>query len=353
MSAAPIPLVIVGGGGYVAAEALRLLHHHPGFALKAVVSSSAAGLAVTARHPHATRYTHLLFSKEIPWTQLGPGPVLWFLALEQGKAQHLVPEIRYNERQFGYEPGWVVDCSGDFRFPEPHAYEVAYGKEHAAPEEQERFRYCIPELHRRALNQTRAIANPGCMATASLLALAPLARRGLLAGHIGITAITGSSGAGATLRETSHHPWRSQNVQIYRTFSHQHEPEIRRWLPANPTPWDLSFVPVRGPFVRGISAIAQGQLREEIPSAELTAIFNESYGDSPFYEHWHEPPSLQGLLGTNRFRIFATTQGKRFLVNCAIDNLVRGAAGQALQNANLLVGYEEATGLDLPGLAPI
>ncbi len=311
------PVGIIGGGGYTAGELLRLLIHHPEVEIAFAQSQSQAGKPVYAVHEDLVGDTDLVFSAEADLTV----DVL-FLCMGHGKsrewlAKHAVPAETL-----------VVDLSTDFRLAED-------------------WGYGLPELNREQIRTSRRIANPGCFATALQLGLLPLAAARDLPAEIHINAVTGSTGAGQAPTATTHFSWRSNNVSYYKAFRHQHLAEIQRSLrQAQPGfAGEVLFLPVRGNFTRGI--FAGTYLRSERPEAELVALYTDYYAQHPFTHLAPANPYLKQVVNTNKGLVYLEKHDSRVLIVSMIDNLLKGASGQAVQNMNLAQGWPETLGLQL------
>jgi N-acetyl-gamma-glutamyl-phosphate reductase len=334
------PWAIVGAAGYAAGELFRLLLGHPRAQVTQAVSSSAAGRRVGDVHPNLRGLCDLELASALPDPSALDGV---FHCGEQGEAMARIPRL------VAERPGLrVIDLSADFRLRDPALYAAWYGKEHAAPELLPSFAYGLPELFRDEIRGATRVANPGCFATAIALALAPLARAGLEV-RAAVTAVTGSSGSGTRPSERTHHPTRAATMRAYRVLRHQHTPEILQALGGEV---QLSFVPVSGPFVRGIYASCQLDLPPGWDRARLSALYREQYAGARFVRLLDGPPDLQAVAGSNFCDLHVAAHGARAVVLAAIDNLGKGAAGQAVQNLNLTMGWDEDDGLRLPGGYP-
>ncbi len=345
-----VPLVLFGARGYTAAELLRLLAMHPRIKPAVAVSRSRSGASLDTLQPHvAGRFPGVVSgTPQQAFTYLAQHPEA-VIALCTGSGES-APIVAALGAAGLLEKRVLVDLSGDFRLASAVEYERWYGKPHAALEWLGHFDYCLPELHRGQC-QARLISNPGCMATAVQLALAPAWRAGLIEPRLHVFGITGSSGSGATPKPTTHHPERAHNFFAYKPLTHQHTPEIRRGL-ALPESTELSFVAHSAPLVRGISVTALLELKSGIRGEDFVRAYARFAEAEAMLEFVSEPPDLNGLVGTNLARLGAVVQGKQAVAFCAIDNLTRGASGQALQNLNRVLGLPETTGLNHPGLSP-
>jgi len=346
--------VVFGAGGFVGAELLRLIACHPDLELAAAVSDSHAGRAVSEVHPQLAGWTGIHFTASGDWAldQLEKGSWTVFSALGHGATMERLPAVL--ELAEGNDVQ-VIDLSGDFRLRDPEQYQRYYGNEHTAPELLDGFVYGLPELHREAIVDADRVANPGCFATAVSLALIPAAASPWPVVCMAVDGMTGSSGAGVQLRPTTHHPHRAHNIEAYRPLDHQHIPEVlQAWRAAGggaETP--LSFVPHRTPLVRGIAVSAHLFLDLEVKADEVFEHYSAFYADAPFVRVISKPPAVVDVWGSNRCDLSVTASGRMVSVCTAIDNLVKGAAGQAVQNANLMNGLGETTGLLTPMPTPV
>jgi N-acetyl-gamma-glutamyl-phosphate reductase len=317
---------IIGGAGYTGGELIRLLIHHPEVRVAFVHSRSNAGKPVSSVHQDLIGDTDLAFTDELQDTDV------LFLCLGHGESKKFLAEtiIAPSVR--------IIDLANDFRL----AAASVIGDR--------RFVYGLPELNREAIRTAHNIANPGCFATAIQLGLLPLAKAGLLT-DIYTTGITGSTGAGQSLSATSHFSWRANNIQAYKTLTHQHLGEIGESLlqlqPADNI--DLSFVPWRGDFTRGI--FISSTLHCELSLEELFILYTEFYKDHPFTHVSKDPVFLKQVVNTNKAVIGLEKAGSKLVVHSAIDNLLKGASGQAVQNMNLVFGFREGEGLGLKAAA--
>jgi N-acetyl-gamma-glutamyl-phosphate reductase len=317
---------IIGGAGYTGGELIRLLIHHPEVHVAFVHSRSNAGKPVSSVHQDLIGDTDLTFSGELQDTDV------LFLCLGHGESKKFLAEntIASSTR--------IIDLANDFRL----AATSSIGNR--------QFVYGLPELNREAIRTAQNIANPGCFATAIQVGLLPLAKAGLLT-DIYTTGITGSTGAGQSLSATSHFSWRANNIQAYKTLNHQHLGEIGESLlqlqPANNI--DLSFVPWRGDFTRGI--FISSTLHCDLSIEELIVLYNEFYKDHPFTHVSTDPVFLKQVVNTNKAVVGLEKAGSKLVVHSAIDNLLKGASGQAVQNMNLLFGFVEGLGLGLKAAA--
>jgi N-acetyl-gamma-glutamyl-phosphate reductase len=319
-----IKIGIVGGAGYTAGELLRILLRHPHAELTAVVSSSNAGNPISRVHDDLVGETDLAFGADLT----GIEDVV-FLCLGHGNSRAFL------ERTALPPTTRLIDLSNDFRL---HADHVAADRT---------FVYGLPELHRTAIEGAQNIANPGCFATAIQLALLPLATAGRLTDDVHVSAITGSTGAGRELTDTTGFTWRTGNVSVYKAFTHQHLGEIGERLGQLQPGFahDVHFIPYRGNFTRGI--FASVYLKSDLTHDEARRLFQDFYADAPFTTVADAEIHLKQVVNTNKCLLHVQKVGKQLLVTSALDNLLKGASGQAVQNMNLLFGLPETTGLHL------
>jgi N-acetyl-gamma-glutamyl-phosphate reductase common form len=358
-----IPVAVLGGNGYVAGELHRLLVQHPRFSVVAAISSSQVGERVTASFPHlsGTAADGLTFeSAEALTARFRPEvPLGLFAATPHGATAGLLDHLLSAAEKVG-APIKVVDLSADFRYSEASSYEEVYGVVHSAPHRLESFSCAVPEHApgRPAASPRPAIhaAHPGCFTTATVLAAWPFFAAGLVEQDLFVAAVTGSSGSGRKLGSGTHHPERRSNLYAYSPLSHRHEPEMRRLLAraqSGEEP-EVQFVPHSGPFVRGIHATLRMTLRKGLrapaEAASLLAVVQECYRGSPFIRATLDPPRLIDVIGTNRCHLGVAARGHTLVVTSVIDNLVKGAAGGAVQWMNRIFDLPEETGLVLPGL---
>jgi N-acetyl-gamma-glutamyl-phosphate reductase len=348
MSTAQIPAIVLGGSGYVAGEFLRLIAGHPELGLGGVVSMSQAGEPVVKTFPHlAPTYPDTQFvSLDAVIERLDTAP-RWLLlsAAPHGASAQLVDEILNEGASAGTEVV-VVDASADFRFADPAAYAAVYGHAHATPERLKEFTCAVPEQLARI--ETPHAAHPGCFATTMLLPIVPLAALGI-ADEFFVSAVTGSTGAGRTPRDTTHHPLRQSNMFAYQALKHRHDPEVRALIKAA-TGRDvrLNFVPHSGPFARGIHATIFLHAKERMTASQVNEALREYYRGATFVRVDDEPPKMKDIAATNYAALHAVADGDTIVVCSVSDNLLKGAAGGSLQWANRLLGFPESTGLTAP-----
>lgn len=342
------PTIVLGGSGYVAGEFLRLIDAHPKLTLSGAVSSSQAGEPIAKTFPHLKpAYPDQPFvSLEATLEGLGSAPH-WLLlsAAPHGASAQLVQQLLAAASSAGVQMT-VVDASADFRFTTSEAFEAVYGHPHATPELLREFTCAVPEQLESI--DTPHAANPGCFATTMLLGMVPLAAAGL-ADEFYVSAITGSTGAGRTPRETTHHPVRQSNVFAYQVLKHRHTPEVRALVKAaSGRDVKLDFVPHSGPFARGIHATIFARAKERITQTQAQEALAEYYRGSTFVRVENEPPRVKDIASTNYAALHASVAGDTIVVCSVTDNLLKGAAGGSIQWANRLLGLPETMGLTAP-----
>ena len=342
---------IIGGSGYGGAEMARRLLMHPDVELVRVASIDHVGEPLGAVHPNLEGATDLVFENLAP-AEAARGCDVALLALPHKVTAAKVPELLATSVK-------IVDMSGDFRLRDVGEYKTFYGATHPHPELLGSFVYGLPELNRDAIRGARCVASPGCFATTMELALLPLARAGLLNGVVHVTGITGSSGSGIAPGATTHHPSRSGNLRTYKPLEHQHVPEVVQTLrDGGAREVALRFVPVSAPLVRGILVTAFVELPASFDERQLASIFDEYYATAAFVRRPKKRlPEVVAVAGSNYAEVgFAVgpVAGERRTVTLfsALDNLIKGGAGQAIQNMNLVLGLDETASLADPGNWP-
>lgn len=312
---------IIGGAGYTAGELIRLLINHPQVELVFVNSTSNAGNKLTDVHGGLLGETEMTFTDQLPYNEID---VLFFCTAHGDTKKFL---------DSNNVPGnlKIIDLSTDYRKESPE-HEFVYG---------------LPELNKDRIKKAKRIANPGCFATAIQLALLPLAKAQLLNTEVHVNAITGSTGAGVKPSATSHFSWRENNISVYKAFEHQHLGEIRQSLNQlqNSFSEDINFIPVRGNFTRGI--FASIYLNFAGTEEDAVKLYKDFYKDSPFVIITDKNPDLKQVVNTNKCVLYVEKHGNKLLILSCIDNLVKGASGQAVHNLNLIFGLEETEGLKL------
>ena len=311
---------IVGGAGYTGGELLRILVNHPNAEIKFVHSNSNAGNPIHKVHQDLIGYTDLVFTD-----QLSTDIDVLIMCLGHGDAK------KFLDSNPDFYSVKIIDLSTDFRHKK----------------EGNDFVYGLPELNKSAIKNAKHIANPGCFATCIQLGILPLAQAGIIEDELHVTAITGSTGAGQKPTSTSHFSWRNGNMSVYKAFEHQHLTEITESLQQLQPSMDkeVNFVPFRGDFTRGI--IASIYINTEKDLSEIEAIYKDFYKDAVFTHIITENPNLKQVVNTNNCLLYLQKYGNKLHVMSIIDNLVKGASGQAVHNLNLMFGLEENTGLRL------
>ncbi len=324
-----IKVGIVGGAGYTGGELLRILVHHPEVFIEFINSKSNAGNSVWEVHHDLIGDTDLKFSSE-----LSDNIDVLFLCLGHGDSLKFINE---NPQYFSKRKFKLIDLSQDFRIQSGISRDVE-------------FIYGLPELNKNKIKQAQNIANPGCFATCIQLGLLPLASISALNNEVHLTAITGSTGAGQKPTETTHFSWRANNLSVYKAFEHQHLNEIKQSLRQLQPSFkeEINFIPYRGDFPRGIIANIHVKVNKGID--ELYDLYNNVYKDHPFVVVSRKNPDLKQVVNTNKAIIYLEKHNDYLLIISCIDNLVKGASGQAVQNMNLMFGLDEKSGLKLKSL---
>ncbi len=316
-----IKIGILGGAGYTAGELIRLLLNHPQTEIRFINSESNAGNLITDVHEGLYGDTDMVFTSEMPFEDVD----VVFFCFGHGKSEAFLKEhsIPANVK--------IIDLAQDFRLAAP-GNDYVYG---------------LPEINKEKIAHACHVANPGCFATCIQLGLLPAAKMGILNEDIAVNAITGSTGAGVKPGSTTHFSWRNNNMSIYKPFQHQHVPEIRQsikqvqgYLDA-----DIDFIPYRGDFARGIFATEVIKTDKSID--EITAAYKEFYQDAKFTHYVDKAIDMKQVVNTNKALVHCEKYGNKLLVTSTIDNLLKGAVGQAVQNMNIMFGIDETAGLKL------
>ncbi len=315
---------IIGGAGYTAGELLRILIHHPETEVVSVMSGSHSGEPLHTAHPDLEGNIDLTFSNTI-----SEETDIVFLCSGHGKSKHILENGQIPESSK------IIDLSSDFRL-NSNSHDFVYG---------------LPELNREAIKAAQNVANPGCFATCIQLSLLPLAFAGLLNNSVHVSAITGSTGAGQNPTATTHFSWRSNNASVYKAFTHQHLAEIKQSLQQLQPGFNESvhFIPMRGAFTRGILAACYTKFDGDLD--EAASIYEDFYSAHPFTLISGSQPDVKRVVNTNKAIVHLSKEGDQLLVTGVIDNLLKGASGQAVQNMNLIFGLDETTGLNLKSSA--
>jgi N-acetyl-gamma-glutamyl-phosphate reductase len=336
-------VAIVGGSGYIGAELSGLLVNHPGMEMVEIASHTHAGSKVADVQPALGAFTDIRYCKTLSEDSEAE---LVFVATEYGSSMEQVPGLLARGKK-------VIDMSGDYRFTDPELYRKWYGIEHKDPKNLPGRVYGIPELFRDRVAGASMVANPGCYPTGSILALAPLLASGIIdPDDIIIDAKSGTSGAGVQPTPFTHHARCAQNIEPYKIGTHRHTPEIASVLgEVSGKEVDVTFVPHLTPMVRGIELTIYTKLAGPAEPKDIAAAYNEFYKGSRFVRLVPTIPTVPTVVGSNFCDLgFAFAGKNRLVVVGAIDNLVKGGSGQAIQNANLMFGLEETSGLWFPGM---
>ena len=320
-----INVSIAGGTGYTAGELLRILLCHPEVNIESVISTTSAGKRIDSVHRDLLGDTDLIYSDTFK------NPDVIFLCLGHGLSREF---LENNELPVGCK---IIDLGNDFR------NQPMFGNKE--------FVFGLCEQNREEIKKADYVANPGCFATTIMLALLPLASKNLITDEIHIHAITGSTGAGKRPGETTHFSYRDNNISVYKPFTHQHLEEIGNTLTAvgNDKLTQINFVPMRGDFTRGIFASIYTKWNEKLSEEETISFYNEYYADSPFVFVSEKSISLKEVVNTNKCLLHIEFHNGYIHITSITDNLVKGASGQAVQNMNLMFGFDESLGLKLKG----
>jgi|SRR5688572_15906689 len=339
-----IRIAIFGGSGYGGSELLRILLIHPNADIRLVTANEHAGKRVGQVHKNLLGLTELEFTPS-PADLSALDVDVAFFALPHGQALDLIPKLPSHVK--------AIDLSGDFRIEDPAVFEKYYKIAHTASEFQKQFTYGLTETNRNALREATYVANPGCFATATLLALAPMVKSGLLTGRVIVDAKTGSSGSGAKAAANTHHPQRSNSFYAYKPFTHQHVPEVTQHLKkVGEFDHELIFMTHSLPVSRGIFVSAYMETSANLTNEDLRNLYSSFYEGSFFVRLVDGSPDINWVKNTNFCDIGMFSNGSQIVVFAALDNLVKGAAGQAVQNMNLMFGLDERIGLVFTGGNP-
>ena len=316
---------ILGAAGYTGGELIRLLLNHPEAEIVFANSESNAGNPVADVHEGLYGDTELCFTSEMPFDSVD----VLFFCFGHGKSEAFLKEHSIPENVK------IVDLAQDFRLEAPD-HDYVYG---------------LPEINKERIAKAQHVANPGCFATCIQLGLLPAASMGLIKGSVAVNAITGSTGAGQKATATTHFSWRNNNMSIYKAFTHQHVPEIRQSLRQvqGHLDADIDFIPYRGDFSRGI--FATEVIKTDRPLEEIVKAYKAFYRDARFTHYVDKAIDMKQVVNTNKALVHCDKYGDKLLVTSTIDNLLKGAVGQAVQNMNIMFGLDEATGLNLKSSA--
>jgi N-acetyl-gamma-glutamyl-phosphate reductase len=319
-----IKVGILGAAGYTGGELIRLLLNHPEAEIVFANSESNAGNPVTDVHEGLYGETDLKFTDQMPFEDVD----VVFFCFGHGKSEQFLKEHAIPENVK------IIDMAQDFRIKGEHDY--VYG---------------LPEINREAIAKAQHVANPGCFATCIQLGLLPAAKMGLLKYDVSVNAITGSTGAGQKPGATTHFSWRNNNLSIYKPFTHQHLAEIRQSLEQvqGSLDVDIDFIPYRGDFTRGIFATEVVRTKADIN--KITEVYKEFYREAAFTHYCDKPIDLKQVVNTNKCLVHVEKYDNKLLITSSIDNLLKGAVGQAVQNMNIMFGIDETAGLRLKASA--
>lgn len=311
---------IIGGAGYTAGELIRLLLNYPEAEIAFVHSTSNAGNLLTDVHEGLIGETDIRFTDEMPLRDVD----VLFLCMGHGKSEQFLKE---HEIPASVK---IIDLAQDFRIAGEHD-----------------FVYGLPETHRELIREARFVANPGCFATCIQLAMLPALKAGIISGDIHVNGITGSTGAGQKPGATTHFSWRNDNISVYKTFTHQHLLEINQTVQELCPGYDgrVLFIPQRGCFTRGIFVTAYAKC--DLPIEKVQQIYADYYKDAAFTHFVTKSPDMKQVVNTNKALVYVEKYEDQLLMISCIDNLLKGAVGQAVQNMNLMFGLDEKVGLQL------
>ena len=338
-----IKVAIIGASGYIGGEILRLLLFHPNVEVAGVTSHSHIGKKVSTVHPNLFCISDLVFEEDSV-SKFKDCDVI-FLALPTGIAMEKIKQIDLSKIR-------IIDTSADFRLKDSMIFESTYKMKNTAAHLLNQFVYGLPEVNGEQIKNARLIASPGCFPTGAILALYPIIQSGLSTENVIIDSKTGSSGSGNKLSETTHHPERDHDFKAYNIFGHRHHPEIVQALSQyGKNDIDVIFTAHSCPMVRGIFTTAYAFLKRDFSISAIEELYKKFYKESSFVRFVEQSRSAV-VVGTNYCDIAIHVQGKKVIVTTAIDNLVKGGAGQAVQNMNIMFGFKETIGLEFPGLHP-
>lgn len=339
-----VRVAILGATGYTGGDLLRILAHHPEASLSFATTTSKPGVPIADVHPDLRGIVDAKLAS-FDAAAVAAGTDVAFSCLPHTESQKAVAQlVKHNARLR------VIDFSADFRFSRASDFEAAYGVPHEAPELLKHTAYGLPELFRTAIKKAKIVANPGCYPTATLVPLSPLARSGLLDGTVIVDAKSGVTGAGANPSKETHFPEANESVRAYKAFQHRHQPEMEeQLLAASGQAVDVRFVPHLVPMNRGILSTIYARVSKPRTAEEVHALLSKAYEHEPFVRvlPLGAQPDTKHTTGTNfvDVGVAADPENRLVCLTSALDNLMKGASGQAVQNLNLLVGLPETTGL--------
>jgi N-acetyl-gamma-glutamyl-phosphate reductase len=331
---------VVGGSGYTGGELARLLSRHPDVELVAMTSRQQAGSKISKTHPFLQGFCELTFDEKL----LGSDYDVVFTATPHGASMDIIPELVCSGTK-------VIDLSGDYRLKDPEVYKKWYGSCHKDRDNLDKAVYGIPELFHDQIARADFVSNPGCYPTCSILALAPLFSKGMVESRVIIDGKSSTSGAGVEPTKATHHPTCGSSITPYKVGAHRHTPEIQMALEkVAKKDVEVIFTPHLLPVVRGMLCTCYPLLKVDSDKSELEKVYSEFYRGKRFVR-MTTVPSMASVVGSNFCEIGLEKAGtNNVVVMSAIDNLVKGASGQAIQNCNIMFGFSEVAGLDFPGL---
>jgi N-acetyl-gamma-glutamyl-phosphate reductase len=331
---------IIGGTGYTGSELSRLLCTHPEVELAALTSRQSAGKKVSDSQTFLKGYSDLVFTEKISETK---DLDLVFVATPHGVAMGEVPQLMESGMK-------VIDLSGDYRLHDTAKYAKWYGHQHTDPKNLPKSVYGLPELFRDKIKKSKLVANPGCYATSITLACAPLIKAGVVEKDIIADAKSGTSGAGMVPSPRLHHPFCGESVIPYSVGTHRHAPEVEFAIEKfSGIDTEVMMVPHLIPIVRGIISSCYMNLKKSMSDEDIAKIYEKQYGKERFV-HYVKEPSIRAVVGSNHAHVSSNVLGGKVVAFGVLDNLVKGASGQAVQCMNLMLGIKETTGIDVPGL---
>ncbi len=345
------PVIVLGGTGYVAGELLRLLSQHPLLSVAGVLSESRAGKQIHDTFPNLQHCygDTCFFSRQEIFDLLNTPTLAVFSAAPHGASAGLIAELMTRAEKSGTTIT-VVDVSADFRYQDAGEYASVYSQQHGAPELLDQFVCALPE--HLAKTPKSHVGHPGCFATALLLGIVPLLKLNLVTPSLYAMGITGSSGSGRSPAGTTHHPERHSNLYAYKALNHRHSPEVVNICESiTGTRPALHFVPHSGPFARGIQMTIQATVQDGISTDRIVSGLKDFYADAEFVTVCDQPPRIKDVVGSNYCHLSAAVADDTVAVMVVIDNLIKGAAGGAIQWMNRQLGFKETTGLTAPGAA--
>ena len=344
-----IPVIILGGSGYVAGELLRLLSYHKYFFPKLIISSSQNGKFLSEKFPYLKKtYPKEKFISIEAGIEGLQGHDHWMVisAANHGSSAKTINKIISESKKLNLKTN-IIDIAADFRFDNKNDFEKTYGQDHTAPELIKSFICGIPEQIKE--NNYNNISHPGCFSTSMLLSIVPLVENNISEFDFFTSAVTGSTGSGSLPKINTHHPVRDGNFFSYKPLKHRHSIEVEHIIKKITNKGiNLNFVPHSGPFTRGIYATTFCKLKNDYDEKYIFNLFKNYYKEKPFVDILNAPPKIKDVVGTNEAQLSISLNNNNLVICCVIDNLVKGAAGGAIQFANKLLGWPETEGLMIP-----